>query len=866
MPIPHRPTAAAAAAALLVSACVSHAPPPPTETGIARELAQVRKATLSDLAYAVALRIPAAHDQPVQGTTTVRFRWSDPGRRPVVLDFVQPEQRVREVRVNGKAARWSAKNDHVVIPASGFRRDTVNEVSLAYTAGDEALNRASDFLYTLFVPDRAHFSLPVFDQPDLKARWSLTLDVPPGWVAVANGPELETPPDTLGGTYRFAETKPLPTYLFAFVAGRFKVEEADRDGRHMRMFHRETDSAKVARNRDAIFDLHATALSWLEDYTGIPYPFQKFDFVLVPSFQYGGMEHPGQILYNQDGILLDESATQDAYLGRASTIAHETTHMWFGDLVTMEWFDDVWMKEVFANFMAAKIVHPSFPEVDHDLRFLLAHFPPAYQVDRTAGANPIRQPLENLREAGTLYGNIIYEKAPIVMRQLELVVGEDAFQDGLREYLSAHEYGNATWPDLIAVLDRKTDDDLAAWSHAWVEEPGRPTVRVTRVEEGGRAGVRIAQEDPAGKGRIWPQPLTVLFGYPDTVLTQEVRLGANTVFVAAPDGRTPDFVLPNGSGVEYGLFLLDPASRAWLLEHLPEVPRALDRGTSWVTLWDAVLEGQVPPATFLDLALAALPREGNEQNAQRVLGYLETGYWRLLSDDARRRRAPDVEGTLWRGVSTAPTATLRAAYFKAWRNVVLTGEGVARLRRVWAREEQPPGVALSENDYTALASTLALRGVGGIEAILDTQAGRIENPDRRARFAFVRPTLSADTAVQNAWFQALKDPANREREPWVLEGLANLNHPLREARSRHFVLPALEMVEEVQRTGDIFFPGRWLDATLGGHGSPEVAETVRAFLDARPGYPPRLRGKIQQSADMVERAARIVYGWTPGGA
>ena len=144
------------------------------------------------------------------------------------------------------------------------------------------------------------------------------------------------------------------------------METAERGGRRMaHVPHRETDRDRLQRNADAIFDLHASALAWLEDYTGIPFPFEKFDFVLVPAFQYGGMEHPGAIFYHEHALLLDESATQNAQLGRASLIAHETAHMWFGDLVTMEWFDDVWMKETFANFMAARIVNPAFPEVDH---------------------------------------------------------------------------------------------------------------------------------------------------------------------------------------------------------------------------------------------------------------------------------------------------------------------------------------------------------------------------------------------------------------------------------------------------------------------------------------------------------------------
>ena len=178
--------------------------------------------------------------------------------------------------------------------------------------------------------------------------------------------------------------------------------------------------------------------------------------------------------------------------------------MWFGDLVTMNWFDDVWTKEVFANFLAAKVVHPSFPEVDHDLRFFLAHHQAAYGIDRTAGANPIRQPLENLKEAGALYGPIIYQKAPIVMRHLERLVGEERFRDGLREYLRTFRYGNATWPDLIDILDRRTGTDLRSWSAVWVEEPGRPTSRRGGAG-GGDAGphhARAVGPPPAGRACV----------------------------------------------------------------------------------------------------------------------------------------------------------------------------------------------------------------------------------------------------------------------------------------------------------------------------------------------------------------------------
>src|ERR671930_140370 len=174
------------------------------------------------------------------------------------------------------------------------------------------------------------------------------------------------------------------------------------------------------------------------------------------------------------------------------------------------------MKEVFANFMAAKIVNPSFPEINHELRFLYTHYPAAYDVDRTIGTNAIRQRLDNLDEAGSLYGAIIYQKAPIVMRQLEALLGDIPFRDGLREYLRAHQFANATWPDLIAVLDARTPEDLAAWSHAWVDEPGRPIVRTElRVENGRIARLAFSQRDPIpGRGLQWQQRLRVLIDVP----------------------------------------------------------------------------------------------------------------------------------------------------------------------------------------------------------------------------------------------------------------------------------------------------------------------------------------------------------------
>ena len=847
----------------LVATACKDAIMPDTSPGVSRDLARWRAEAVRDLRYDVRLAIPSTVDSPIVGRIGVRFRLEDAAAVPP-LDFVDAGSRVRRTTWNGGDVSWEAMNDHLVVHPPRVS-DGDAELVIEFTAGDQSFNRQAEFLYTLFVPDRARTALPVFDQPDLKAVWTLTLDVPPDWVAVASGPVLRE--ELIDGVrrYRFAETRPLPTYLFAFAAGRFAVEEAERGGRVMRMFHRETDTARLARNRDGIFALHASALDWLEEYTGLPYPFDKFDFVLVPSFQYGGMEHPGAILYRAERLLLDESATQNDSLGRASLIAHETAHMWFGDLVTMAWFDDVWTKEVFANFMAAKIVNPAFPEVDHELRFLLAHYPAAYAVDRTEGTHPIRQALDNLEDAGTLYGAIIYQKAPIVMRHLERRVGVEPLRAGLQDYLRAFAYGNATWPDLIALLDARTAGDLAAWSRVWVEEGGRPTVRtaVHVASDGSVASLELSQEDPSGAGRVWPQELGVLLATGDAQAAVSVDLTAPSV-TAAGGLPAPALILPNGDGSGYGRFVLDQASRAFLLADLPDVEPPIVRGAAWLTLWDAMLYGEVAPDRLLDLMLRALPAEPVELNAQRVLGYLRETWWRYLTSAQRLAHRDHLEATLWELVGAAERTSLKSAYFAAYRGVASSTEALQRLERIWRRTERIHALPLSEQDRSNLAQTLAVHDVPNAAEILARQHESITNPDRGARFAFVMPALSNNPAVRDSFFQALREPANREREPWVLEGLGFLHHPLRAESSRHYILPALKLLEEIQRTGDIFFPLGWLEATLDGHNTPEAAEIMRAFLEARPDYPPRLRNKVLQAADAVWRAARVVWGWEGG--
>jgi aminopeptidase N len=319
-------------------------------------------------------------------------------------------------------------------------------------------------------------------------------------------------------------------------------------------------------------------------------------------------------------------------------------------------------------------------------------------------------------------------------------------------------------------------------------------------------------------------------------------------------------VLPAGGGIGYGNFTPDRGTTVYLYlkGHLPEIRDPLTRGVAWVTLWEAVLDGQPSAARFVRLAIEALPRESDEQNVQRILSYTRQAYWKFLKPAERAQLAAPLEQVLKDGLFGARTSSLKSAWFSALRDVAVTEPTVAWLEQVWRKTETVPGLTLAEPDYITLALELAVRQRPAWKEILDEEYSRIENPDRKERFAYVRPALSADQAVRDSFFARLENVASRQREPWVLEGLTYLHHPLREASSEKYVPKSLAMLREIQATGDIFFPKRWMDATLGGHGSASVARMVSRFLAELPAdYPDRLRRVILSSSDDVFRASGV---------
>src|SRR5215472_5729296 len=493
--------------------------------GIPRDLARQRAAQISDVHYQLHFTV-TPHAPSASGREELRFRAGLLG--PVLLDF--REGTAANLTINGVPAPAEIENGHIELPANLIQAGE-NVVRLDFTVpvapAGKAITRFEDkddnteYLYTLFVPMDAEMAFPCFDQPDLKGRFRLELTAPGNWSAISNtAAESESPAG--GGQKRtaFAETRPISTYLFAFAVGPFRKVH-DTPGLPG-LYVRQSKLKRAEEEAPEVQQITADGIKYLSTYFARPFPFPKYDLVMIPGFAYGGMEHAGATFLREESILFRTAPTHSDVLNRDILLLHETTHQWFGDLVTMRWFDDLWLKEGFAQYMAYHALADLKPKENVWKRFYQAIKPAAYGIDSTPGTTPIYQDIANLKDAKSAYGAIVYSKAPGVLKQLAFVLGEEKFRQGLELYLKDHAYANAEWADLVGALERVSKKSLAEWADAYIKRRGMPQVDVewsceqnapTTIKGGifipidpAKGGTRILlkQHDVLGEGGAWP--------------------------------------------------------------------------------------------------------------------------------------------------------------------------------------------------------------------------------------------------------------------------------------------------------------------------------------------------------------------------
>ncbi|MBM3421462.1 MAG: hypothetical protein FJY11_10055 [Bacteroidetes bacterium] len=358
--------------------------------------------------------------------------------------------------------------------------------------------------------------------------------------------------------------------------------------------------------------------------------------------------------------------------------------------------------------------------------------------------------------------------------------------------------------------------------------------------------------DPAGKGRIWPQQLNA------KVITEEGDFhgscipGTDSSFIATE--LQPLFVIPDTPGIAYGFFAFDSATISLFTDTLMTVDEPLVRGVVWLNANENMINGLISPVVFFKRAMQQSLAESDEVLLNYLQGRVNSVFWNHLNEDERHITGEQAEAEVWKKIeSTALSAPLRRSWFNLYRSLALTDHAIQNLYGVWQTGTLPGGQTLSEDELCTLALTLALKGHAGSVSILSLQAERIKSSERHKRFSFVVPSVSGSQQIRDDFFSSLADKTNREKEPWVLEALGYLHHPIRAENSEKYILPSLEMLEEIKFTGDIFFPAGWAGSILGSYRTRSAYETVSGFLEERPGYPSDLRLKILQAADNLYR-------------
>lgn len=842
--------------------------------GVSRELARSRVDRVSAIRYKLRLELRPGADR-FKGRQEIRFKLTNT-KDDLILDFRDLDASgksingtVAQVKANDKLAIGLRQiNGHVVLPGNLFNLGE-NKLQLEFETGAATAGRpiirykdaddGSEYLHTLLVPMDAHLAFPCFDQPDLKARFTFSAVAPKDWTIVSNMREEGVGEFGQIRETQFAETEAISTYLFAFAAGPFKILGEDGASTPpLRFLVRQSKLERAREELPEIDRLTRAGLSHMVEYFGHRFPFSKYDQVLIPGFAYGGMEHAGATFLREDSILFRSVPTVNDRYSRASLILHELAHQWFGDLVTMRWFDDLWLKEGFANYMAFHALASIYEPDEVWKRFYLAHKPLAYGIDATRGTTPIYQEIRNLKDAKSAYGAIVYQKAPSLLHAMSFLIGEDNFRDGVRAFLKRHAYANAEWSDLIGAFEKSSNQKLEVWANAWVKRRGMPQINVdwSCSADGNIDRFELRQHDSLGEGRAWPTKSRVLLAYDDAEpvrFTAQIE-GPRVVVPEAVGKRCPVYVFANDHDYGYGRFLLDAKSREAVIARMSRIKEPFLRTMLWGALWDAVREAEMKPTAYLDLAIASLPAERDESLIQSTLARASHAYQRYLAPAEQSRVAPQFELLLSDLMMTSTEQGLRILYFRAFRSLASTEPARSKLKQILSGKFTIPGVEIKPLDRWQILTRLIAGRDPEAFSLLDAERKRDATDDGRKQ-AYIAEAARAETPNKQKYFDDyLKNRAIPE--DWIEGSLASFNSGNQSDLTLPFLKPALEALPQVKRERKIFFLLAWLNGFLGGQQSPEALAQVQAFLKSTP-LDRDLELKTLEVMDELERTVRI---------
>ncbi|GAA3304081.1 aminopeptidase N [Streptomyces cinereospinus] len=613
---------------------------------LSRDEARERAALLSVDGYDVSLDVrsavgEAAGDGPrtFRSVTTVRFRCAEPGAAGFA-DLIAPA--VTAVSLNGRDLDPSEVFDgsRILLEDLAADNELIVDAQCAYSRTGEGLHRFVDpedgevYLYTQYEPADARRVFANFEQPDLKAPFRFEVRAPEEWTVWSNGAGRRT-----DGVWRFAETKPISTYITCVVAGPYHYvtdtyERVWADGSRLEIPLGAMCRKGLAPYFDAddVFLVTKQGLDFFHDHFDYPYPFGKYDQAFVPEYNLGAMENPGMVTFREEFIFRGK-VTQASYEGRANVVLHEMAHMWFGDLVTMEWWDDLWLKESFADFMGtfANVGATRFENAW--ITFANRRKAWAYRADQLPSTHPITADIRDLQDAKLNFDGITYAKGASVLKQLVAYVGQDAFLEGGRRYFKRHAYGNTRLGDLLSVLEETSGRDMSGWARSWLRTAGvnslTPQVLLDargRIEE-----LAVVQEAAESHPELRPHRVRVgLYrrtpgGALERYAQTETDIdGARTVVTEPAGAEAPDLVLVNDDDLTYCKIRFDTTSLETLKGGLGDLGDPLARALCWSALWNMTRDALLPARDFVDLVVRYAGRESEIGVVQMLHAWAES--------------------------------------------------------------------------------------------------------------------------------------------------------------------------------------------------------------------------------------------------
>ena len=838
---------------------------------LTRDEARSRASFLSTDSYEIRLDL-TTDERTFLTETTVRFSAAE--ARPTFVDLIA--ESVQEIELNGEllpdpASRFDGAR--VQLPALAEGENSLRILATGrYMNTGEGLHRFVDpvddevYLYTQFEVSDARRMFACFEQPDLKATYALNVTAPAHWRVISNAP---TPAPTPAGegtaTWDFAPTERMSTYLVALIAGNYQGgtgEVTTRDGRTIPMgvFAR----ASLAEHVDAqnVIDVTRAGIDFYEEAFDQDFPFRKYDQVFVPEYNMGAMENPGAITYVEAYVF--RSDVSDAVRERRDlTILHELAHMWFGDLVTMRWWDDLWLNESFAEYASTLVSAEATRWTDAWTTFALSEKGWAYQQDQLPSTHPVVADMIDLEAVETNFDGITYAKGASVLRQLVAYVGREEFFAGVRAYFAKHAWGNTELRDLLVELEATSGRDLGSWAELWLQRAGVNTLTplIERDEDGTVTRFAISQTAPAEHLTLRPHRLQVGgFSLRDGALvrTESLELDVDGDLTEVPElvGRQADLWLLNDGDLTYAKVRLDEQSLAVAMEHLRDLDDPLARTLLWSAAWDMVRDGELPSRRYQQLVLANITGEFSSSVVRTLLQQLETVSGPYAAVDQRALRTESAADAVWQLAESAEAGSdAQLQYVETFARLARTQEHRHALEGLLGGSVQLPGREIDTDLRWKLVISLAV--LGGIDAAgIDEQLSADDTQSGRKHALTAKAALPTEVSKAKAWRRTMeKDTLANESVTAVIQGFRRVvdDSLLAPYRQRYF-----SMISQVwqERSNEIAtrLVGGYFPHSYGGQG---VLDAADQWLAEAEDAPFGLRRIIIEGRDTVARQEKV---------